>query len=144
MMNHGDSAAIGEYQNIKNRYDVESATPHRLIQLMMERIIAKISMARGHMQRNDIANKGRLIGDAIDIIGGLQTSLNHKADKTLSGNFDALYDYMTRRLLEANLHNEPEILLEVAGLMLELKEAWDAIAPEVETTASGKAVNERN
>ena len=135
-MTYGDSAAIGEYQNIKTRYDVESATPHRLIQLMMERIIAKISMARGYMEREDISTKGKLIGDAIDIISGLQTSLNHKADKTLAGNFDALYDYMKRRLLEANLRNDAKILLEVAGLMAELKEAWDAIADEVETASS--------
>ena len=109
----------------------ESASPHRLIQMLMERIIAKISMARGHMQREDVSNKGRLIGDAIDIISGLQASLNHKADEKIAGNFDALYDYMKRRLLLANLHNDPEILSEVSGLMQELKEAWDAIAGEV-------------
>jgi len=140
-MNYGDSAAIGEYQNIKTKYDVESATPHRLIQLMMERIIAKISMARGHMEREDVSAKGKLIGDAIDIISGLQTSLNHKADETLAGNFDALYDYMKRRLLEANLRNDAKILMEVAGLMAELKEAWDAIADEVETASSNQVAS---
>ena len=136
MMSYGESAAINEYRNIKTRHDVESASPHRLIQLLMERILAKISMARGHMEMNDVSNKGRLIGDAINIIGGLQASLNHKADKTLSGNFNTLYDYMTRRLLEANLKNDPDILTEVASLMSELKEAWDAIGGEVETTKS--------
>jgi len=140
-MNYGDSAAIGEYQNIKTKHDVESATPHRLIQLMMERIIAKISMARGHMEREDVSTKGKLIGDAIDIISGLQTSLNHKADETLAGNFDALYDYMKRRLLEANLRNDAKILMEVAGLMAELKEAWDAIADEVETASSNQVAS---
>lgn len=137
-----ESAAIGEYQNIKTRHDVESASPHRLIQLMMERIIAKISMARGHMQREDVSTKGRLIGDAIDIISGLQASLNHKADKTIAGNFDALYDYMKRRLLEANLHNQPEILLEVAGLMAELKEAWDAIAGDAAAMDTGNQASQ--
>lgn len=134
-MNYGESSAIGEYQQIKTTYDVESATPHRLIQLMMERVLAKISMAGGHMQQNDVSNKGRLIGDAIELISGLQESLNYKASKNLSANFDALYDYMTRRLLEANLRNDEGILLEVASLMGELKEAWDAIAGEVASAA---------
>lgn len=134
-MNYGESSAIGEYQQIKTRSDVESATPHRLIQLMMERVLAKISMAGGHMQQNDVSNKGRLIGDAIELISGLQESLNYKANKNLSGNFDALYDYMTRRLLVANLRNDEGILLEVASLMGELKEAWDAIAGEVASAA---------
>jgi flagellar secretion chaperone FliS len=141
MMNHSESLAVGEYQHIKTRYDVESATPHRLIQLMMERVLAKISMARGHMQQQDVANKGRLIGDAIEIIGGLQESLNYKANEKLSGNFDALYDYMTRRLLEANLKNNEDILFEVAGLMGELKEAWDAISGEANSTQHGTSAS---
>ena len=39
---------------------------------------------------------------------------------------DAEYDRMMRRLLEANVSNDPEIVDEVAGLMREIKEAWDA------------------
>ena len=35
-----------------------------------------------------------------------------------------------RRLLEANLYNDAGALDEVAGLMREIKEAWDAIADE--------------
>ncbi len=49
----------------------------------------------------------------------------------MSENFDALYAYMMRRLLEANLKNDDSILDEVSGLLRELKEAWDAIADEV-------------
>jgi flagellar protein FliS len=49
----------------------------------------------------------------------------------MCGNFDALYDYMGRRLLEANLRDDTKILDEVAGLLRELKEAWDAIADRV-------------
>jgi len=125
------TAAAQEYRHIEARSEVESATPHRLIQLMMERTLAKISMARGYMAQSAVAEKGAMIGDAIDLVSALQGSLNHKADKRLAGNFDALYDYMTRRLLEANLRNDPEILAEVSDLMAELKEAWDVIADRV-------------
>ena len=83
------------------------------------------------MQRGEVEQKGSNISDAINIIEGLQASLNHKADERMSENFDALYAYMMRRLLEANLHNDDGILDEVAGLLRELKEAWDAIADQV-------------
>ena len=127
-----------EYRQVNLRHAVESATPHRLVQLMMERVLAKIAIARGHLERNAVAEKGKHIGDAISIINGLQVSLNHKADSALSGNFDALYDYMSRRLLEANLRNDDAILQEIAGLMRQVKEAWDAIGDEVagEATAA--------
>lgn len=134
MMNTGNEAAMQAYQQIGSRSEVEVASPHRLIQLMMERVLTKIAMARGHMERDSVAEKGRHIGDAIDIITVLQASLNDKPDRRLARNFDSLYEYMTRRLVEANLHNNPALLDEVTGLMRELKEAWDAI--------SDQAVNE--
>lgn len=122
--------AAKEYRQLAIRHEIESASPHRLIQLMMERVLAKIAIARGHMEREATNKKGRHISDAISIISGLQASLNHKADEKLSGNFDELYHYMTRRLLEANLKDDPDILKEVSGLMRELKGAWDAIADD--------------
>ena len=127
MINTANEAAQA-YQLIGNQSAVENASPHRLVQLLMERVLTKIAMARGHMDRELVAEKGRHIGDAIDIITLLQASLNDKPDRKLAGNFDALYDYMTRRLVEANLKNDKALLDEVAVLMRELKEAWDAIA----------------
>lgn len=132
MTSMSGAAALREYQQINTRSEVDGASPYRLIQLMMERVVAKLAAARGHMERNAVPEKGKNIGDAIGIINGLQASLNHKPDSRLAGNFDALYDYMIRRLLQANLNNDPEILQEVSTLMQELREAWDAIAPQVE------------
>ena len=126
------AAALRQYQQINTQHDVETASSYRLIQLLMERVLTKLAVARGHMERGAMAEKGKHIGDAISIINGLQASLNHKPDSQLAGNFDALYDYMIRRLLQANLSNDSQLLDEVSGLMRELREAWDAISPQVE------------
>jgi len=125
-----NATAAKQYQKIDTLSNVEAATPHRLIQLMMERALAKIGVARGHMKRKEIVEKGTNIGDAISIISGLQASLNHKTDTNMSQSFDELYSYMMRRLLEANLRDDATILDEVSGLLQELKEAWDAIADQ--------------
>ena len=90
----------------------------------------KIGRARGHMENGEISDKGENIGSAISVISGLQASLNHNTNTRMSENFDALYSYMMRRLLEANLHDDAGILDEVTGLLSELKEAWDAIADQ--------------
>lgn len=126
------AAAAEAYKQLDLHGQIDAASPHRLIQLMMERALAKIGLARSQMRAGRIAEKGSNISDAISIINGLQASLNHKADARMSENFDALYAYMMRRLLEANLHDDDGKLDEVAGLLTELKEAWDAIAGEVE------------
>jgi len=123
--------ATKAYQQMDTQSQIEDASPHRLIQLMMERALAKIGLAQSQMKEGKVQEKGNNISDAISIINGLQASLNHNADKRMSENFDALYAYMMRRLLEANLQNDDGILDEVAGLLRELKEAWDAIADDV-------------
>jgi flagellar protein FliS len=133
------NTGAAQYQALDIKSRIESASPHRLIQLMMERVLAKVGLAKTHMENANVVEKGNNIGDAIQIINGLQASLNHKADAKLSGNFDALYDYMMRRLLEANLHNDDAALDEVSGLMRELKEAWDAIADQVEAREAAGA-----
>lgn len=132
MLTANPEAAVKQYENVATQSSVADASPHRLIQLMMERALAKIDLAGIQMQEGRVAEKGNNISDAISIINGLQASLNHSADERLSENFDALYAYMMRRLLEANLHNDRGMLTEVANLLRELKEAWDAIADQVE------------
>ncbi len=126
--------ALKQYERIGTINEVDESSPHRLIQIMMEHALKRIRFARGYIERNEVAKKGKAIGDAIGVINGLQVSLNHKANEKMCANFDALYAYMMQRLLEANLNNDPAILDEVAGLLGELKEAWDAIADDPEVT----------
>ena len=132
MQTVSSNEALRQYQQIGMRNTVEESSPHRLIQLMMEHAVAKMNFARGHIERGEVAEKGMAIGDAISVINGLQASLNHKADAKMSANFDSLYEYMMRRLLEANLRDDVAIIDEISGLMLDLKGAWDAIADEAD------------
>lgn len=121
-------SAVQQYKSLDVSTAVEAASPHRLIQMLMTRALQSISLARNMMGTEEIAAKGVHIGNAIDVINGLQASLNHKQDTAMAANFDELYGYMTRRLLEANLQNDKTILDEVDYLLREIKGAWDAIA----------------
>ncbi|HEY8539298.1 MAG TPA: flagellar export chaperone FliS, partial [Steroidobacteraceae bacterium] len=49
----------------------------------------------------------------------------------IAQNLDALYDYMTRRLLQASLKNSVEMLDEVAKLLRDLRDAWTRMPREV-------------
>lgn len=106
--------------------EIEEASPHRLIQMLFEGCLQRIAIAKGAIQRNEIALKGENISKAISIIGGLKTSLDLSQGE-IAANLDRLYDYMERRLVEANLKNEALILDEVAGLIKDVKSAWDVI-----------------
>jgi flagellar protein FliS len=95
-MNSPGNAGIRQYQQINTQSSLASATPHRLIQLLMERALMKMGLAKGHMEREEVREKGNNIGVAISIISVLQASLNHKANERMSANFDELYGYMMR------------------------------------------------
>ncbi len=83
------------------------------------------------MKAGQTAKKGKEITRAISFIEtGLRASLNKDVGGVLALNLDALYEYMSRRLLEANIKNQPEILEEVYRLLGELKDAWDAIGAD--------------
>ena len=128
--------ALNQYKSVGVQGGIENASPHRLIQMLMEGALDKISTATGAMERGDIPVKGKHIGWAISIIGGLRTSLDKQAGGEIAQNLDDLYDYMERRLFEANVRNEPGILDEVAGLLREIKGAWDTIAPAAQASES--------
>ncbi len=120
-------AAVGRYREVGVETGVLEADPHRLIQLLMEGTLERLHAARGCMERGEMARKGQLIGGALSIVGVLRGALDMERGGEIASNLDRLYEYMERRLLEANLRNDPSLLDEVAGLLREIKEAWDAI-----------------
>lgn len=123
-------SAMKQYQSVNTNAQLVDATPHRLIQMLMEGGLTRLAQARGAMERNDVALKGTLIGKTIDIVGGLRQGLNLEAGGEVAASLDSLYIYMTTRLVEANRKNDPTILDEVAGLLREIKSGWDGISQQ--------------
>ena len=129
-MNMAMQNALDQYKQVGVQSGIESASPHRLIQMLMAGALEKMSAAKGFMTRGEIAPKGEQIGWAISIIDGLRVSLDKSVGGELVDNLDALYDYMGRQLVLANMNNDVELLNEVSGLMREIKAGWDGIAKE--------------
>ncbi|MDM8347721.1 flagellar export chaperone FliS [Pseudomonas sp. sp1636] len=121
-------AAMRQYQTVNTQAQAVDASPHRLIQMLMEGGLTRIAQARGAMERGQTALKGELIGKAIGIVGGLREGLDLQQGGELAANLDSLYQYMLTRLLEANVKNEAAPLDEVAGLLRNVKSGWDAIS----------------
>jgi len=118
------------YAKVGLETGVIAASPHKLIVMLFEGAMTAVSAANVHMQAGETAKKGMAISKAIMIIeNGMRASLDKKAGGEIATSLDALYDYMGRRLMMANLTNQSDILDEVHRLLGELKSAWDQIAP---------------
>lgn len=120
-----------QYGAVAVQTGVETASPHRLIQMLMEGALEKIVIAKAHMLQHSIAEKGANISWAISIIDGLRSSLDLEGGGEIARNLHALYDYMEHRLVEANRRNDPKILDEIGDLLREVKAGWDAIPADL-------------
>ena len=124
----GVNAALRQYRQVQIAA-IEESSPQSIIQMLLEGAQRHVVLARKQLQEGEIAGKCAAIGRVLGILDGLRASLKPEvggdAGKELAGNLDALYDYMQRRLVEANLRNDESLLNEVAGLLGEIKDAWD-------------------
>ena len=132
-------AALDQYKKVNVHSMVEAATPHRLIQMLMEGALEKIQVARCHMEAGNLGPKAEHVTWAISIIDGLRVSLDKEKGGEIAQNLEDLYDYMARRLMAANIENDPAILDEVRDLLNQIKGAWDAIGPEADGSQSGSS-----
>ena len=130
MLGHARSSNLAAYQSAAAHGGVAASDPHRLIVMLMDGALERIATARGCMQRNETAEKARLINRAVSIVGELRNSLDLRNGGQIAANLAELYDYMCRRLLRATTENRLEMLDEVSSLLHEIRGAWLAIAPE--------------
>lgn len=120
-------SAMQQYQQVGVHSGMMDASPHRLVQMLMEGVLEKIAQAKGNIHRNEISEKGSNISKAITIIEGLRASLDKEAGGEIAQNLNDLYDYMERQLLAANLQSDEAVLDEVFSLMSEIKSGWEVI-----------------
>ncbi|MFM0499164.1 flagellar export chaperone FliS [Paraburkholderia caffeinilytica] len=139
MFSPGHSGA-NAYARVGVETGVMGASPHRLIVMLYQGARQAIAQARMHVQQGNVPARGEAIGKAIQIVeSGLQMSLNVEVGGEIAERLDALYSYMSRRLLEANIKQSEAMLVEVDGLLATLEEAWIGIAPEIARMAAQPA-----
>ena len=125
------ATALKQYQQTGIHGGVMDASPHRLIQMLLEGALTRILKAKGFMQQGNLAKKGESIGSAISIVEGLKSSLDMEKGGEISQNLDALYEYINTVLLKANINNDINLLNEAGKLLSEIKIGWDGIAPGI-------------
>ena len=125
------NSSLAQYQQVSNHEAVSGASPHRLVQMLMEGALQRMAEAKGAIQRGNVAKKGEAIGKAVSLIGGLRDSLNMDVEGGLPQQLDELYEYLAGRLLQANIHSDESMVNEAIQLMTTIKSGWDGIADQV-------------
>ncbi len=102
---------------------VKSATPGELTLSLYNGKVKFIKQAILAVEKGDIETANHKIIRTQEIVSYLMDTLN--PDFEISGNLLSLYDYMNRRLTEANIKKDKAILEEVLGLVKELRDTWE-------------------
>ncbi len=125
------SSSASAYSQVGIESGVMSATPHRLIVMLFDGLSVSLNSARIHMEAGNMAEKGRAISRAIDIVNqGLLAALDHEQGGELSASLAMLYNYVSGLLLRANLYNDIEKLDEATRLLGDIGSAWREIGDQ--------------
>ena len=132
---------VGAYATVGLETGVAAASPHKLVVMLYDGVIVALLSAINNIKAANIAAKGAALSKATTIIdNGLRAALDKQAGGEIAENLDALYDYMSRRLLQANIRNDIAIVEEVHTLMADLREAWVQIGEKTEQAAPPSAM----
>jgi flagellar secretion chaperone FliS len=129
------SSFAGTYRQIGVQTGVGGASPHQLVLMLYDGYNDSVNDARAAMRAGQMEAKGKAIGRALRIVDeGLKASLDVRVGGELARNMMAVYAYVLRRLSEANISNNADLLDECLRVMEPLRSAWVAIRPESAVT----------
>lgn len=107
---------------LKNQ--IESATREQLLIMFYDGAIRFVTRAKKAIKENNIEQRNYCISKASAIIAELSVTLDHEIGGKIAADLEALYDFMGRELIKANIHNNLDSLETVMKLLTELRKVW--------------------
>ena len=101
---------------------VMTATKEELTLMLYEGGIKFLNQAIIALEKEEFLKANQLIVRVEDIVREFQITLDHSYP--ISAQLDPLYDYMHRRLVEANMSKNVEIVKEILGMFREFRDTW--------------------
>lgn len=106
---------------------VLSAGPLELVRILYQTAYGAVADARRYLGAGDVLARSRAISKASEALLELTSSLDFARGGEIAQRLAQLYDYMLRRLTEANFKQIDAPLAEVLSLLTTLSEAWNAV-----------------
>lgn len=113
--------AYAQYNNSK----VLTASPAELVLMLYEGAIKFANIAILAIEQNDVQKAHTNIVKTERIIDHFRATLDMKYP--VAKDFDRVYEYLQRRLLEANVKKDKEIMEEVCGHIRSMRDTWKEV-----------------
>lgn len=112
-------------QNAAQTYQsnqVTTATPADLTLMLYNGALKFIKQAKVALEEKDVIKAHETSLKVQNILYELMSTLN--SDYEISKEFAKLYEYMLQRTIEANMHKDVNILIEVEDLFIQFRDTW--------------------
>ncbi|PLT32615.1 flagellar export chaperone FliS [Bacillus sp. V5-8f] len=117
--------AMGNPYQTYQQNSVNTASPGELTLMLYNGCLKFISQAKKAIEDKSTENRNTNIQKAQNIVQELMVTL--KTDTEVANNMMIMYDYLNRRLIEANIKNDSEILTEVEEYIVEFRNLWKQV-----------------
>ncbi len=113
---------------------VRTASPAKLIEMLYQRAVELLKEAEKLIEDKEYMKANENLKKAQDIVTELNLSLDMEKGGQIAQNLRALYNYMFRRLIDANVKKDIEAAREVRGMLEELLDAWREVMKKAGNT----------
>ena len=125
------------------RNQIESASKEQLLIMFYDGAIRFVTRAENAIKEYNIEQRNYCINKASAVIAELSATLDHEIGGQIASDLEALYDFMNRELIKANIENSLDSLKTVKTLLTDLSETWKQ-AIEINKKASASSFVEDN
>ena len=117
----------------------EGMSPEAIVLALFDGALHAMDRARAAVEEDDRRVLGEQLSKAMAIIGELQASLDKERGGEISERLDALYGYVIRGLLEANVQSDGERIVEMHGHIKTVRDGWAEMVEQVAQAKSREA-----
>ncbi|MBW1668355.1 MAG: flagellar export chaperone FliS [Deltaproteobacteria bacterium] len=110
--------------------NIMTADPKKLVLICYEGAIDYLNRGKKKYREGDYEGKAEALSKAREVITELLSCLDFEKGGVIAKNLAALYNYMLKRLLSADVNKDTEAVDEVLGMLAEMKAAWEQISAE--------------
>ena len=121
------------------RTKVFTATPEQLQLMLYDGAIRFTEQGRAALEKKNYEQSFNLLTRAQRIMAEMAASLKHEVAPELCGKLSALYNYVYRKLIEANIHHTLEPLDEALNLLRYQRETWTMLLQQLGQQKAGAA-----
>ncbi|EDK26611.1 putative flagellar protein [Vibrionales bacterium SWAT-3] len=113
------------YANVQVTANASVSSSFELICMLHERLIQELESVKFSIETKDLELKSKATQKSIDILVGLDASLDLSTGEELIQNIHALYEHAIATVFEASKEMNTELIVKLIGVATDLKEGWE-------------------